>query len=749
MRIRFILFAVFVLSVPLPSLFSADEIARVAKTSGTVQLRRLDETAYSEIKQGQAIQSGDFLRVGSPGFCLVVFLDDKSILKIREETEFQFVETENTRTIDIDFGTILSDIKRERKKGFRMQTPVSVASVKGTQWWSVVNRTGFDRFYGLEGEVEVFNSISGQTVSLGPGQMVLSTATGQLVSAPATPEEIPKDPEEEEVIEEEEEEIPEEEVEEEVEPEEVPEPEPVEEVEEVPEPEAMIEEELFEEEEIEEEAEEPVEEPTPEAPKPFNMGLGIGSATIDGVLYNQLALRPEFRIGKLGIGLDLVLYVDNEGNIRRAEWDEASDVIDKFLYVRWAEKSDPFWFKLGALDGVTLGYGGILSGYSNMMEFPSVRRVGLNFGANVSTFGGEIFLANVKDFARGGTLLGLRGTFTLSEKIPLTLGANLVTDINQFSGMKDRDDDSFPDIFDDFPDSANLWNDTDGDGIPDPHSGVDSSRWDIDADGDNYYDYDPLQDTLVELKPQPFSLEENRSRALGFAFDIGYPVVRSKALNLLLYAEFNQLSFPAIDSSATFSGRPERTGTGITIPGIRARLLGFLDVSLEYRLKNDYFVPQFFDQAYDLNRVLAVYGEDGAEIFTKDMLVFADSASILDTKGYFGSAGFDLLNLVNFKASYANMVADTIEFNSFFAFLSLNPENIPKLSEAAAYYQRNNDPDPFDFKNPSVNTVLGYRAGYEISKGVSLVWDFRQFYRDRGTGLKAVRQTTIETRFTF
>ena len=45
------------------------------------------------------------------------------------------------------------------------------------------------------------------------------------------------------------------------------------------------------------------------------MGLGIGSATLDGVLYNQLALRPEINIWKIGIGLDLILYIDNEGNI--------------------------------------------------------------------------------------------------------------------------------------------------------------------------------------------------------------------------------------------------------------------------------------------------------------------------------------------------------------------------------------------------------------------------------------------------
>jgi len=46
--------------------------------------------------------------------------------------------------------------------------------------------------------------------------------------------------------------------------------------------------------------------------------------------------------------------------------------------------------------------------------------------------------------------------------------------------------------------------------------------------------------------------------------------------------------------------------------------------------------------------------------------------------------------------------------------------------------------------------VLGYRLGYEVSSGVSLIWDFKQFYRDDGTGsLEPVKMTTIETAFTF
>jgi hypothetical protein len=170
---------------------------------------------------------------------------------------------------------------------------------------------------------------------------------------------------------------------------------------------------------------------------------------------------------------------------------------------------------------------------------------------------------------------------------------------------------------------------------------------------------------------------------------------------------------------------------------------------VEYRIKNDYFLPQFFDQAYDLNRILPVYSDTGTVVFTKDMLVFADSTTAINTKGYYGSLGFDLLNIASLSTSYANMIADTTKFRSFSALLTVNAENIPKLSEAQIFYQRNNDENPFDFENPTINTVLGYRVGYEVAKGVSLVWNFRQFYRDMGTGLEPVKQTTIETVFDF
>ena len=742
----------------LPIHLKSDVIARIVKVEGRVHLKRMGMDTFSEkAKLGAAIHNGDEIKVGESGFGAIMYIDDRTILKIRENTKFGFMDTQNTRTVNLSHGTLLNDVKKEgRNKSFRIQTPVSVASVKGTQFAAIVSQSGVDQFIGKEGLFEVLNMISGQTVDVGPGQKAVSNASGNLLQAPASPGEYPSEPEVEEYQEPEPEEF--EEVKEKIQSKPAPESNKKsdesdktqeEAIEETQEPEIPEDSSVLEEVETSPE----VSDPGP-PPKPFSMGLGIGSVTLDGVLFNQIALRPEINIGKVGVGLDLVIYVDNEGNIRADEWDIENDpglLLDKILYIRYGKKTDLVWAKYGSIEGLTLGYGGLMNHYSNMMEFPTVRRVGLNTGFNIGPVGGEVFLSNIKDIPRGGTVTGLRASYTVSENIPLSFGVNYISDANMFSGLKDRDEDSYPDVFDDFPDDSTLWNDTDGDGWPDPGHGASvlDSLIDIDADGDNIIDAEEdISD--INLKATPFSLKENTASTTGLSFDIGYPILQSDAISLMIYSEYNTLKFPAVSTLDSSFIRKNRSGAGITIPGVRSTIFGILNLSLEYRMINGSYIPQFFDQAYDLNRVITTTLDGATSIRTKDMSVFEDYNDSTSSSGLFGSAGLSLFDLINFSASYANMKADTTELKSFSAFLNLNTDNIPKISSAMAYYERNNDDDPFDFENPTKNTIMGYRVGYEMSKGVSLIWDFRQFYRDDGTGkLEPIKQTTIETSFNF
>ena len=754
-KINYILILFFLLSS-----IKAKVVARIIKIEGRVNVKRLGTEYFDEnAKVGLSIVNGDAIKVGDNGFCAVMYVNDKSIIKIRENSKFGFIDTENTRTIDLKYGTLLNDVKSKgRSKSFRIQTPVSVASVKGTKFAAISSQSGVDQFIGKEGFFEVLNMISGQTVSVKAGQKAISNTSGDIVQTPAFPDDYPNDPEVEEYK--------------------LPEIKTVEEIKQdnildsnsetdtgIENNEQIQKKELNEELEISEKIDniEELEEiennkktdQEGPPPKPFGMGLGIGSATLDGSLYNQLSLRPEINIGKIGIGIDLIFYIDNEGNFKDIGWDIENDpslLMDKILYVKYGNKSDPFWAKYGSIEGLTLGYGGLMNSYSNMMEFPTVRKVGVNTGFNFGPVGGEVFLSNVKDFfVRDGTITGFRFAYRISDKIPLVFGVNYVMDINMFSGLIDKDEDTFPDIFDDFPNDITLWNDSDGDGIPDPHPELDTLLWDIDSDGDNIYDFGQNGDTLINLKARPFSLKNNKAQTSGLSFDIGYPLFKSKAISFMIYAEYNTLKFPAVSTVDSSFIRLKRSGSGLTIPGIRSTIFNILNLSLEYRIISGSYIPQFFDQAYDLNRVITSTAKDGNTIInTKDMSIFEDYNDSTSSSGLFGSVGLSLFNLVNFSVTYANMKADTSELKSFSSILNLNTDNIPKVSSAMAYYQRNNDVNPFDIDNPSKNTIMGYRIGYEMSKGVSLIWDFRQYYRDDGTGkVEPIKQTNIETSFNF
>ena len=184
----------------------------------------------------------------------------------------------------------------------------------------------------------------------------------------------------------------------------------------------------------------------------------MGSVTMDGKIYNQVSIRPEIPIGKIGVGLDLYIYFNDEG-IYPGNWDfkngnALTTLVDKIYYIRWGKPEDNLYFKVGALPSATLGQGILVNNYSNIMEYPQVRRVGLDFKMKfLKQFGVELMHSNVKKSAPG--VLATRFSY---EPFPrLSLGLSYVTDLDQNQGLSDRDGDEYPDYFDHFPDDENQF----------------------------------------------------------------------------------------------------------------------------------------------------------------------------------------------------------------------------------------------------------------------------------------------------
>ena len=177
-----------------------------------------------------------------------------------------------------------------------------------------------------------------------------------------------------------------------------------------------------------------------EQPDFLTSGLyGAGLTFIGTSPYIQLQAQPDIPLGNFDIGLDLVFlynpYATDAGSQFLAEdgesWDSPSTWLRLIRYVSYNQPYDPFYFRFGELDYLTIGHGSIMSGYSNYDR----RGLNLNFRKSNNRTGAETVL---NDFGNP-TIFGGRvfhRPFLRAEPennnffTRLELGATYLTDIN-------------------------------------------------------------------------------------------------------------------------------------------------------------------------------------------------------------------------------------------------------------------------------------------------------------------------------
>lgn len=178
-------------------LIGSDRIAVATKVIGSVEFVRGKGFAKS-LKKGHIIESGDILKTKKGGFVAILFIDDKSALKIKENTELEIVGNNKNQTIakriSLMNGTVRAQVEDQRNKHFVVQTSVSVASVKGTDFWMISDKSKGDSIIGIEGVIQLANKISGEIIDITSGITGLSSNNGQLESYNTDPKTIPSDP---------------------------------------------------------------------------------------------------------------------------------------------------------------------------------------------------------------------------------------------------------------------------------------------------------------------------------------------------------------------------------------------------------------------------------------------------------------------------------------------------------------------------------------------------------------------------
>ena len=178
------------------------------------------------------------------------------------------------------------------------------------------------------------------------------------------------------------------------------------------------------------------------------LGMEIGSMNIGGVTYQMVALEPTFRIGSFKAALylpliytgDMFTPADRYRPLGNNEWsfgtdqtgalpiveDILTDLLLKIKYIEWGQQRDPFFLKVGNLEDITVGHGLIMRNFANDVDFPAVRRVGVNVGLD---FGGFGFEAMVDD-ATNPDIFGGRAYIRPVPGFRAALGLSTLVDWN-------------------------------------------------------------------------------------------------------------------------------------------------------------------------------------------------------------------------------------------------------------------------------------------------------------------------------
>ncbi len=167
-------------------------VAVIANSGGMAEINTLPGDDWLEARTGSLINLNTQFKTGEDGYIVLVFVDDRSTLSIRGNTLLTLDgDVENgsiTKRIALSFGEIFNDVQ-EQNRDYEVETPTSVASVKGTQFWVIVSSLdSLAAYYGIEGVVGIEGE-SGDTTSL-INDYVVTTTGGGVSSRPATDDEI-------------------------------------------------------------------------------------------------------------------------------------------------------------------------------------------------------------------------------------------------------------------------------------------------------------------------------------------------------------------------------------------------------------------------------------------------------------------------------------------------------------------------------------------------------------------------------
>ena len=163
-------------------LFAAETpVALTLRIRGEITLFR--EQKESRLQEGLPLINNDILSSKDDSFAFIKFIDDGATFRLFPNTILTInasrEEDKLNKTSFLRIGNIFSSIN-SRKGRYEIETPTTVASVKGTEGFIEAEDDGTTYIVTLKGIFEVENTISGRKADVPAGYTGKSSPNGEL-----------------------------------------------------------------------------------------------------------------------------------------------------------------------------------------------------------------------------------------------------------------------------------------------------------------------------------------------------------------------------------------------------------------------------------------------------------------------------------------------------------------------------------------------------------------------------------------
>lgn len=141
---------------------TSKDIAIILKSKGEVKLLKEKSKDWRDGRVGTRLDSGDMLKTAENSLAAVMFTDDKSLIKVRDNSSLAIrgkrIEQSISKRIICTLGEFWVKATNQQSK-LLVETPSGVAAVKGTEFYGIVDAEGNTQIIVMEGIVQLLNKL--------------------------------------------------------------------------------------------------------------------------------------------------------------------------------------------------------------------------------------------------------------------------------------------------------------------------------------------------------------------------------------------------------------------------------------------------------------------------------------------------------------------------------------------------------------------------------------------------------------